>query len=111
MSSEIKFSTVINLALEFLAEDETHWENNFKVSEYSCDAITTACNELLDNKIEADNLKYKINDYLEEFGLDVGSIHAFKEFEDKDGVMTEESQQARAIWLTWAAMIAEEEGN
>lgn len=47
--------------------------------------------------------------YLQEMGCDTLSGNGFEEFED-GWRPTEASQKARALWLTWVAMIAEEEG-
>lgn len=56
-----------------------------------------------------DTLRSKAFKYLKEMGCDVLSGHAFEEFEYGQAP-TEASQRARALWLTWAAMLAAEEG-
>lgn len=53
--------------------------------------------------------KNKAFKYLEAMGCDTFSGNGFEEFEHGFRP-TKESQTARAIWLTWAAMMAEEEG-
>jgi hypothetical protein len=52
----------------------------------------------------------KAKAYLKGFGLDPNSANCFVEFETPHHpYLTPKSQQARALWLTWAAMIAREE--
>lgn len=48
--------------------------------------------------------------YLSEFGLDPDGSNCFVEFENPiPPYLTPKSQEARALWLTWIAMIAREE--
>lgn len=64
----------------------------------SCGAIIIAVNRL-------DTLPQEINDFLISLGCDTESAAQFNELEGG-----KKRQYARALWLTWAAMIAREEG-
>lgn len=86
-----------------LAVNEYLWDgltNNIKrpANIYSCSAIAAADNRhgfILDETM----------DFLRSFGLDTDSTVEFQCIS-----FGEKRQYARALWLTWAAMIAREEG-
>ena len=71
-----------------------------RVQIFSCSAIAIAnANKRKDSETE------KIMDFLQSIGLDTESTQAFRSVP-----YGEKRQYARALWLTWAAMIAREEG-
>lgn len=116
---QIKISEVLHLAADH------HLASNDKVGEwgpfqYSCSAIKGALHESLGFKKDTNhtpNQSIKIRHHflniekgLRNLGLEYPrEIFAFKELEDFFKP-TEESQSARYIWLKFAALMAEEQG-
>lgn len=104
MPTTTKISDVLTLAIERLypggvSDRPGHY--------YSCNAILAVCQEQGDNGF---TLYFKVLRYLKEFGIDAHRS-CFEEFESEAELAPSvEAQQARALWLTWAAMIAREEG-
>ena len=85
-----------------LAINEQLWDgrgecNYEKQENFSCDAIRSACN---DSRIFSE-----VDYFTRGLGCQNNSDRAFDEI-----MVGEERQYARALWLTWAAMIAREEG-
>ncbi len=73
--------------------------NYFKQSKFSCIALRVASVKI---KVDPDK---SVLPYLKSFGCNIDKPNAFREF-----TYGPKRQYARALWLTWAAMIAEEEG-
>ena len=83
-----------------LAINEHLWDGGSQNREnnYSCIAVYEAC--------RADNFpKIKIDCFMEQLGCPTLCGIQFFEFEEGP-----KRQRARALWLTWASMIAREEG-
>lgn len=91
----MKLSEILEEAIEHLAPD---WpcggERKFI---YSCNAIKYAINS--DAVVP---LTQEIKDLLEEMGMDVSAADLFDDCPDP--------QYARALWLTWVAMVTKEWG-
>ena len=95
----MKLSELFERAInEKLARDE----HDIRRQEFSCNAVSDVCGP--------DEESDKAMDFLEELGVDPDSGNEFNEFIGGFDIFNKESQQARALWLTWAAMIAKEEG-
>lgn len=77
--------------------DEDYWD--MREYEYSCAALCKACEEKVNDRI-------KLEAFLTPMGVECRGIS--KQF--KGIQYGEKRQYARALWLTWAAMIAREEG-
>lgn len=90
-SSDVKISDILE---EVAAKYEA-----FRSFDYSCDAIRWSLylKGLEETKVEKD-----IFEGLKNMGLNISSTRVFADVEDK--------QKARMIWLTWAAMMAREQG-
>ena len=109
---EVKISKVLHLAadtyLAACAEDEG-WLGPYQ---YTCIAIKKALQVEVD-KVSNANYVYHwliIKSGLQNLGFtDDRGIEVFKEFED-GYEPTEQSQGARYLWLKWAALMAEEQG-
>ena len=83
-----------------LAINEYLWdgEGNKSMQIFSCVAIIIVGKR---NKFSTE----KIMDFLRSMGIDLDATHEFDCFPSWP-----RKQYARALWLTWAAMIAREEG-
>ena len=91
---------IIELAInEYLLDGKYYMPEKTEVH-FSCEALRKATN---DDEYEND----KIWRFLESMGmsLTIGRTQQFSEI-----AWGEKRQYARALWLTWAAMIAREEG-
>lgn len=94
-----KISEIINRAIDKHLSPfaDAEWCLSNGLSEYSCDAIWHAAGDLY--------YQGPVTKFLRELGCHTTSLVLFDGFADEH-----HRQMARAIWLTWAAMIAEEEG-
>ena len=108
-----KLWQVFEESINYLSEDGRTRSDPPK-SGFSCDAIRTACRAMyglpnlhvINPESDAGKLVNSAEAYLREMGLNPDGFCEFKEFYmDK----VEVTQQARALWLTWIAMIAKEE--
>lgn len=96
-----KISDVIEKAINVHLWDgrlDDYWDRTSSDT-YSCPAVGLAY------KNKYGLLPNNIREGFEEMGLATDSSSQFREFE-----RLEERQYARALWLTWAAMMAREQG-
>ena len=86
-----------------LAINEYLWDggDNNSSQIFSCIAIIVAGKR---NKLSTEKIE-KIMDFLRAMGMDSDDTHEFDCFPSWP-----QKQYARALWLTWTAMIAREEG-
>lgn len=95
-------------ANKYLASGRLDYDHSTELYRYSCDAIQAT----LDWK--EGRTWHRIQDFLQELGLNSFDTQAFKEFERRyqNGPLelTERSQGARYAWLMFASQIAEERG-
>ena len=102
-------AALLHDAINWLAVDAEDNRSETGRRRFSCDAVHSAyrTGHSIDAYVHARAL-------LKELGCDLTGADCYKEFETPGCFwarsVTPESQQARALWLTWAAMIAEEEG-
>lgn len=77
------------------------------LSQYSCCAVEIAVTKHTKTAEEEHQLWKKAIHFLREMGVNTDSTsqYFYPYYES-----AQERQQARALWLTWAAMIAREEG-
>lgn len=75
------------------------WDGRTKFieAEFSCGAISMACGS-------NQRIKIQVLKFIRSHGCDIRSRCAFSEFPEGP-----KRQYARAMWLTWAALIAREE--
>lgn len=101
-------ASVLEAAIERLSDCLT--EKN--ASQYTCDLICTVITERASAGIYSP-CRATVFKFLVELGLDRQASDLFMEFEAEPaygyGEATEKSQFARALWLTMAQLIAEEE--
>lgn len=108
----VKYSEILEAAIPLVM-----WRPIDKpTKEYSCDALWVTTRGKCSTFVLANKIYTDLQLYLEEeFGIRTGEADVFNEFysTESDGIhpeCTAESQKARIIWLTFAAMICKERG-
>lgn len=108
MSNKVKISEVLHLAADkYLASDYEEYIDTAKWR-FSCCAVGSAIDNLVHDVTYNNTLRDNIQSNFESLGLESYTITAFEEFEK--GIVPEESQGARYLWLKFCAMLAEEQG-
>ncbi len=93
----MKIADIIDRAINRHLWDGSEKNDTEAFEAFSCDALRSACN---DSRVFSE-----IFYFTQGLGCQNNSDHAFDEI-----MVGEERQYARALWLTWASMIAREEG-
>ena len=93
----MKIADIIDLAINRHLWDGSEKNDIEAFEAFSCDALRCACN---DSRVFSEVYYFTL-----ELGCKNYSDRSFDEI-----MAGEERQYARALWLTWAAMIAREEG-
>jgi len=108
----VKYSEILEAAIPLIM-----WRPiDRPIKEYSCDALWIATRERCSSYELAEKIWTDLQLYLEEeFGIRTDELGLFNEFYSTGsecGTLdcTAESQKARIIWLTFAAMICKERG-
>ena len=97
--STYTLADIIDIAINEHLWNGSRKFNYFKQSKFSCIALRIAS---VKTKVDPDK---SVLPYLKSFGCNLDDLGAFGEF-----TRGPQRQYARALWLTWAAMIAREEG-
>jgi hypothetical protein len=91
-----QIARVLDLAIEhYLAT--SHLDGRPGSSWYSCMAVYSAAEKLY----PLPGVKAQLKRFMRSMGLNPNATNAFREFE-----LGRRRQQARALWLTWAALMA-----
>jgi len=90
--------------LSDVLEEVAHDYETGAVSGYSCCRVAEAIENELNYRLSLEYIDKFVYVGFEEMGC---SVKAFRAYDDMDFYT---AQQARSIWLTWAAMMAREQG-
>lgn len=114
---KLTIARVTEEAIKFLQLDENY---DTEKTEYSCNAVYRAARRLLkfpavgkptyEQELDFSVISTKFNNYIAEMGCNPRSGWAFEEFTFSCFKPTQESQDARVLWLAWVHMMAVEEG-
>jgi flavorubredoxin len=98
----VKIHQTLMEAIEHLTDSGFCWgEDNKKL--YSCDAVQSACYAEYSFTQNARDHFTECKDFMRELGVSTCGLNEFD-----DICPLKHRQFARALWLTWAAMIAKE---